>query len=168
MKSNIKLTNIKSNKEYSAALKEIEDLNVSMSNLEDRTIQTMELIEELEATCAKNKELQINAKEAFDKDKEEIEKSLHDFDVAMKDLMEQREDLYRKADHEILKKYKMLLEKKGGTAVSPVIQGICQTCHMGIPPQKFNELIKSQILMTCPFCYRIIYWGEDEHYQIKH
>jgi predicted nucleic acid-binding Zn-ribbon protein len=33
---------------------------------------------------------------------------------------------------------------------------------MGIPPQKFNELIRGKDLMSCPYCMRIIYWGEDE------
>jgi len=57
--------------------------------------------------------------------------------------------------------------KKGGIAISPVIKGVCQMCHLGIPPQKFNELIKGETLMTCPNCMRIIYWGEDERYQLK-
>ena len=51
-----------------------------------------------------------------------------------------------------------------GQAISSVIQGVCQICHMGIPPQKFNELMRGEALMTCPNCNRMIYWGGDEYF----
>ena len=68
-------------------------------------------------------------------------------------------------DQDLLKRYIFLRERKGGQAIGPVVSGVCQICHMGIPPQKFNELIGGDSLLTCPNCNRLIYWGEDEHYQ---
>ena len=76
-----------------------------------------------------------------------------------------RGEFVQTIDQELLKKYLFLKERKGGQAISPVVGGVCQTCHMGIPPQKFNELIKGHSLLACPNCDRIIYWGEDQHYQ---
>jgi uncharacterized protein len=31
---------------------------------------------------------------------------------------------------------------------------------MNIPPQMYNELQRSDILMFCPHCQRIVYWRE--------
>jgi hypothetical protein len=45
------------------------------------------------------------------------------------------------------------------------MKGVCQCCHLAIPPQKFNELIKGEKMMSCPHCMRIIYWGDDERYK---
>ena len=50
--------------------------------------------------------------------------------------------------------------------MSAVVGGVCQTCHMGIPPQRFNELRRGDALMSCSNCKRIIYWADDAHYQV--
>jgi len=41
-----------------------------------------------------------------------------------------------------------------------VIDAICQGCHLGIPPQQYNNLIKGDSPESCPNCNRIIYWEE--------
>ena len=55
IKSNIKLNNIKSNKEYTAALKELADLEKAKTLMEDGLIEIMEQIETLEQKCVSNK-----------------------------------------------------------------------------------------------------------------
>ena len=164
-KSNIKLSNIKSNKEYQAALKEIADLKEGKFLLEDKAIEIMEKIEEIqeqyEATKVKGKKLG----EQFEKDRDEILKELEILDQDLAGLESERARFCRSVDENLLKKYDYLGKNKGGLAISSVIKGVCQTCHMGIPPQKFNELIRGDELMTCPSCMRIIYWGEDERFQ---
>ena len=47
-----------------------------------------------------------------------------------------------------------------GLAVVPVVKGVCQGCHMSIPPQLFNLLQRGTTMETCPTCNRIIYWSE--------
>ena len=164
-KSDIKLTLIKSNKEYKAALKEIEDLKKVKFSTEDRAIQIMESIEELEKICAGNKVRQAELMETFEKDNKDIAKELKELDSELVDLEKRREGFLKMVDPELLERYHFIKERKGGQAISSVIGGVCQTCHMNIPPQKFNELLKGNTLLSCPNCYRIIYWGEDEHFQ---
>ncbi|HFB84009.1 MAG TPA: hypothetical protein ENJ72_04385, partial [Thermodesulfatator sp.] len=38
-----------------------------------------------------------------------------------------------------------------------VNDAICEGCHMNIPPQLYNELMRDNRLMECPLCQRIIY-----------
>ena len=66
-RSNIKLSLIKSNKEYKAALKEIDDLKHVKSQTEDKAIQIMEEIEELGKICSENKEKEAEIREEFEK-----------------------------------------------------------------------------------------------------
>lgn len=161
-KSNEKLVNIKSNKEYQAALKEIEGLGLKKSELEDKAIDIMEEIEILEernvTANAERKRLQ----EDFEKARNEIIEDLKALDQELVKLEEERACLSQDIDIELLKRYDRIRKYKRGVAISPVVKGICQACHMGIPPQKFNELIRGEELMSCPHCMRIIYWGEDE------
>ena len=164
-KSSTKLTQIKSNKEYTAALKEIDDLKTIKFQTEERALQIMETVEELEKKCKEHKETLKLLKEQCEKAKEEIRKELTGLEKELDALQKERDRLCCDFDQSLLKKYLFLRDRKGGLAISPVVTGVCQTCHMGIPPQKFNELIRGNDLMTCPHCNRIIYWGDDQDFQ---
>jgi len=164
-KSSAKLTQIKSNKEYTAALKEIDDLKSIKFQTEERALQMMETAEELEQKCKGQKDTLKTLKAQCEKDKEAVKKELLELDKDLEAMEKERNQLCCDFDQSLLKKYLFLKERKGGLAVSSVVTGVCQTCHMGIPPQKFNELIRGNDLMTCPHCNRIIYWGEDQDFQ---
>jgi hypothetical protein len=164
-KSNIKLSLIKSNKEYKAVLKEIEDLKHVKFQTEDKAILIMEEIEELEKICSENKEKEAEIREEFERDKQEIERELEALNKELKVLDEKRDTFTHTIDQDLLREYVYLKDNKGGQAISPVVGGVCQICHMNIPPQKFNDLIRGDSLQTCTNCNRIIYWAEDEHFQ---
>jgi predicted nucleic acid-binding Zn-ribbon protein len=164
-KSHVKLSNIKSNKEYTAALKEIEDLKKIKFDTEDKIIHIMEKIEDTEKEIDTQKQTIQGLKITLDKEKKEIEEDLLLLDQELKSLEQKREDLVKALDQDLWKRYLFLKERKGGLAVSAVIGGVCQTCHMGLPPQKFNELLKGDAIMSCPYCHRIIYWGDDKDFQ---
>jgi predicted nucleic acid-binding Zn-ribbon protein len=164
-KSSTKLTQIKSNKEYTAALKEIDDLKTIKFQTEEKAIQMMEAAEELERKCKDHKDTLKTLKEQCERDKDAVKKELLELEKDLESLQRERNQLCCDFDQGLLKKYLFLKERKGGLAISSVVTGVCQTCHMGIPPQKFNELIRGNDLMTCPHCNRIIYWGDDQDFQ---
>jgi uncharacterized protein len=164
-KSSTKLTLIKSNKEYTAALKEIDDQKTIKFQTEEKAIQMMETAEELERKCKGHKDTLKTLRDQCEKDKDAIKKELLGLENDLESLQKERNQLCCDFDQGLLKKYLFLRERKGGLAISSVVTGVCQTCHMGIPPQKFNELIRGNDLMTCPHCNRIIYWGDDQDFQ---
>jgi hypothetical protein len=129
----------------------------------------MEEIEVLEKRCNENSRAQAELKAEFEKEKQEIEKNLEELESKSVLLEKERETYYNSVDKDILKKYLYIKGAKGELAIGPVVKAVCQACYLGIPPQKFNELIKGESLMTCPNCNRIIYWGEDEYFErLKH
>ncbi len=164
-KSSIKLSNIKSNKEYKAALKELDDLRRNKTITEDKTIQIMEEIEQLEGGSSENEKKQAELRDKFDQDRTAIEEELKALDKSLADLEAKRAEFHKIIDPDLLKRYLFLSERKEGQAISSVIEGVCQACYMGLPPQKFNELIRGHALMSCPNCSRLIYWGENEQFQ---
>jgi len=163
-KTNIKLSNIKSNKEYQAALKEIEDLKRNKTVLEDEVIEIMEETQAVKDKSSITKEEKEKFEKKFKKDRNKILKELKALDKEFKGLEEERSLFCRDIDGDLLNRYDSIREHKDGVAVSSVIKGVCQACNLGIPPQKFNELIRGDGMMTCPNCMRIIYWGEDEYF----
>jgi len=164
-KSNNKLLNIKSNKEYSAALKEIDDLKKAKFITEDKVIQVMEQIEEVEKEASERKKKEPELRAQYEKSKSQISEELSSLRKELGSLDNKRKELVQLIDQDLLRRYVMIRERRNGIAICPVVNGVCQACHMGIPPQKFNELIKSQDLMTCPNCSRIIYWAQEKDFQ---
>jgi predicted nucleic acid-binding Zn-ribbon protein len=163
-KSRIKLSNIKSNKEYTAALKEIGDLERERGRYEEDILQMMEEIELMEKKYLDDKNELAELKKQFEKVREEIQKEIKELDNKSIILEKQREEFSRAMDQDLLKRYLFLKGRKKGVAIGPVINGVCQSCHMCIPPQQFIELKKADSLLTCPSCARLLYWGEDEYF----
>lgn len=161
LKSNEKLSSIKSNKEYTAALKEIESLTEKKTLLEDNILQYIEEIDSLAESCKRNKEQLETLRNRFERQKKETREELMDLDKEIEKMNKKRSGISAMADPPFLRHYQLLREKLGPSAISPVIGGVCRTCNMGIPPQMFNELMKCVELTSCPHCNRIIYWGED-------
>ena len=163
-KAEVKLSGIASNKEYKAALKEIEGIKHGKEALETTVIELMEQKDKLESACDDSRKQAETMKQQFDQDRKQILRDMKVLDKDIKKLEKERKSYCKTADGSLLKNYDMLRGHKNGIAITPVIKGVCQTCHMAIPPQKFNELIRGDKLMTCPSCARIMYWGEDERY----
>jgi hypothetical protein len=125
----------------------------------------MEEIEDLEKIILKNKDEYEALKKQFTLDEEAVNQELIELDKKSGLLENQRKTFSREVDQDLLRTYLFLRERKGGQAISSIVGGVCQACHIGIPPQQFNELKKCIALMTCPNCNRVIYWGEDAAFQ---
>lgn len=159
-----KESEVKTNKEYRALLKEQEDIKQEIVDKEDRLLECMENIEALSEELKKlEKELKARKEKladdlrAIDREVEEIEKKI----VQIERL---QEEIKAKLEPQVRKRCEFLLLRHEGIAVAPVERGICKVCYMSIPPQLFIELQKDQTLIHCPHCHRYIYWPGHEKY----
>jgi hypothetical protein len=154
-----KLQLSKNTKEWSAANREVDNKRKSISDRE------AELKKIAEAQTQSTGALQ-----GRDKDVEELRTQLTDSEAGMADQVKEIADKLAEAratrdaaraqvDKQWLKHYDTLLGKRG-YAVAPVIKGVCQGCHMALPPQLSNILARMQSIETCPRCGRIVYRKE--------
>lgn len=160
-KSKVKLDEVKSNKEYQAVLKEIEDLKELTFQKEEVVIKWMEEIEIQEKECANNDLRGQESQKEYKGKEEEFSQRMKDLDKEFQSLNEEKLKLSQKVDKDLLGKYDSLRMHFKGQVVAAVIDAVCQGCHLGIPPQQYNELIKGDSPQSCPNCNRIIYWEDD-------
>ena len=163
-KSNEKLSAIKSNKEYQAVLKEIEDMEKEKHALEDKTIGLMEQYEGDEKRVGAVDETGAVEEKKLLTEKIALEGLTKKCEQEIKNTAESLNALKPSADKSMLIRYERLLQRKNNVAVASVIHGVCQACQLAIPPQSFNELIRSDDIMGCPHCGRLIYWGEHKEF----
>ena len=157
-----KLTEVKTNKEYQAMLKEIEAARAGNDKTEEEGLVLLERVEELK------KDYQTALKESAKREKEvaesvkELEKEIKTVDGIVSGLRTERERLLGSVSQDLKGKYNILIEKRGGLAVVNVKNGTCLGCFMNIPPQLFIEVMKNSRLITCPSCNRIFFYSEEE------
>ena len=160
-KSRLRLNEVKTNREYQAVLKEIEELKELAFQREEAVIKWMEEIETQEKECADNTARWDESQEEYKSKEKQFSQRMRELDREVESLNEKRARLSPDMDEDLLRRYNGLRMHLKGRVVVPVIDGVCQECHLGIPPQQCNELIKGDSLQSCPHCSRIICWGND-------
>jgi len=154
-----KLQASKNSKEFGAATREVENKRKSITDRE------AELKKVSEASAASTTQMQTR-----DKDVEGVRTELTNSEAAMADQLNALRaslaeaiavrDAHRaQVDKQWLKIYDTLAAKRG-YAVAPVIKGVCQGCHMALPPQLNNILARMESIETCPRCGRLVYRKE--------
>jgi len=163
-KAQSKLYDVKTNKEYQALLVEIETLKEINSQREIEILEIMDEIDELKREYGRmQKELQ-EMEERIGAEKKQLEESLGKVDGALASKKRKRTMVMKKLSTELIALYQTLKEKRR-TAVVPARFGACQGCNMKIPPQMFNEVQKSEAIIVCPSCNRILYWEDKIDYR---
>jgi predicted nucleic acid-binding Zn-ribbon protein len=97
-------------------------------------------------------------------EKKRLEESLGKADSALSNKKRKRTMIMKKISPELMSLYQTLKEKRR-TAVVPARFGACQGCNVKIPPQMFNEVQRSEAIIVCPSCNRILYWEDRIDYR---
>ena len=164
-KSKRRLLEVKSNKEYQATLKEIDDIEDLIRKREDQIIEKMEVAESLAEEIREHERLRSEAHKRLEQEGSQLEKEAAKADTLIASLEEQKERLKPQIPAAMWQKYQLLSANRGGVALAPVNQCTCQVCHMNLTPQIFIDLQKNEKMMHCPNCQRIIYWVGHEAYK---
>ncbi len=154
-----KMQQVKNTKEHSAAMREVENKRKSIA---DREAELKKVSESLTSSTT-----QLLAHE---KDVESVRTELANSEAAQADQLAEiranleaakaeRDAARGNVDKNWLKTYDSLVGKKG-YAVAPVVKGVCQGCHMTLPPQLNNILARMESIETCPRCARLVYRKE--------
>jgi len=156
-KSKEKLTSVKTNKEYQALLKEIEDLKTANSNIEDQMLEILEQSDTAEVQLREEKHQFESAKIRVAEEKDAIRMAAEEDRTRLAGLQEDFQTVLDTVNPDILKAFKSVRSRIGNLAIAKVEDAVCAGCHMNIPPQMYNELQRFESLMYCPQCQRIIY-----------
>jgi hypothetical protein len=157
-KTKNKLLEVKTNKEYQAMLKEVEIAEGKNSEVEDRIIGVLEETDNIREEIKTGEEELSAYRLTYEKKRHKFEEDMNSIDTELLACQENICDIREKINADFLKKYESIKGIRNGLVVVPVRNGVCSGCHMNIPPQMCNELQRSENLMSCPNCNRIIYW----------
>jgi len=156
-----KLTAVKTNKEYTAILTEVESVKEKVSAFEDKELEIMESLEEktgeLPAIESRFKEEEINFKEYKAKKEAEYERVQGEREV----VKGRRLDILDSIEPKRLELYNKVLKRNDGVAVVAVRDSICQGCFHRLRPQMVIDVKVGEEIVECAHCYRFLYWVEE-------
>ena len=162
VKTKERLLEVKNNKEYQAMLKEIDTAETTRSNIETEIISILEELDKLSVLVKKDDETLKQSKNKYEQEKKTIENDLNSIDADIADWEKKRIDVRKDVAEDLLTKYEKIKKRNKGIGVISVWKSVCNGCHMNIPPQLYNELQRSNQLLSCPNCDRIIYFQDME------
>lgn len=151
---------IKTNKEYHALLKEIETAEAENKKIEDDILLLMEKIEAASKEIAEAEKNAALAEEELETERKKYEGLLARLDDELKKLEQKKEDIASRIPTTVLLRYQRLINTNAGLAVVEARNESCSGCHMSIPPQVFVNVKKNDSLISCPHCGRLLYYKE--------
>jgi predicted nucleic acid-binding Zn-ribbon protein len=149
---------VKTNKEYQALLNEIEGLKNACSKEEEEILQIMDEIDELRKNLSKREKEMAISLEKVEAERSGLQERMAQGEKIWEREMERREVLSKQLESQLSKLYSTLKEKRQGVGVVTVKDGTCQGCFVNVPPQMYIEVQKNNSLIRCPHCNRILYW----------
>ena len=160
-KNQEKLRAVKTNKEYQALLKEIEDIKAKNSLIEDNMLECLDRMDEIDKIIEKKKNEYSELSEQIKIEKEKIKQEAGINKKKLNDIHIDRDQVIDLLDVDLFNKYEKIKEQhQDGLAVVPVKDAVCHGCNVNLPPQLYNELFRYDSLKFCPNCQRIIYLKE--------
>ena len=151
------LMEVKTNKEYTAMLHEIEAVERDIRAREDQILEEMERAETL-AQDVKREEATFKAVEAEVKgERAEVDAREARLDAEATRAAAERGEAEAAVPEDALRRYQRVLKLRG-TGVSEARDGMCQTCHVKLRLQIWAEIRRNETLIECDSCSRILYY----------
>jgi predicted nucleic acid-binding Zn-ribbon protein len=153
------LYQVKTNKEYSAVLAEIEEVKQQKSKIEEEILTLMERQERL-AGEIKDAEGGLKAAESEGAVAEkQLRERLAAVEAELGGVKGERASVARGLPANVLTDYDRLLRARSGLAIVPVLRpNLCGACRMTVTPQRLQELRAQNALLACESCGRYLYW----------
>jgi uncharacterized protein len=155
------LMTVKTNKEYTAMLHEIQIAEEHVRSEEDKILDVME------ETEGKEKDLKDAEQAMLDRSAElqEIIRKTNEsaplLEAELARLRDQKTQMESHVGADLLARYRRLAEARKGVALAEAKDELCSACHVRIRPQMYAELLRTENIHSCDSCSRILFSRES-------
>jgi hypothetical protein len=148
---------VKTNKEYTAMLHEIQAAETQIRGEEDKILEFMEELELLEKQVkVAERDLETSVRQLEERARQ-CEGSVPELESELARLASVKVALESHLSEDLLSRFRRLAEARRGVALAEARDELCSACHVRIRPQVYAELRSTEVLHTCDSCSRILY-----------
>jgi predicted nucleic acid-binding Zn-ribbon protein len=151
---------VKTNKEYTAMLHEIQAAETQIRSEEDQILEFMEEGEQLDKELkSAEKDLDHRCTE-IQNNVQVLEQSVPRLDSEVAQLQQQRQTMESGIEAELLARYRRIADARKGMGLAEAKDELCTACHVRIRPQVYADLRQTDNVYVCDSCSRILYLRE--------
>jgi len=154
------LYQVKTNDQYKAMLKEIENEEKEIRKIEDRILEEMMEAEELQKRVKEAADRLEGEKARVAAEVRVLEGAKGTAESERLGLRAHRQELAAALGAEVLELYERVRKGRNGLAVAQVRSGFCSGCHVVLRPQRYNDVRLNAGILVCESCQRILYYVE--------
>jgi hypothetical protein len=151
------LMEVKTNKEYTAMLHEIEGVEREIRSREDQILAEMESAETLGAELKKEEDVFKKEESRHKQDVAALEGQRRALAARRESLAAEREKVAATISSDTRELFQRVAKLRG-TAVAAAREGRCQECHLLLRLQMYSDLKRNDAITQCPQCNRILYY----------
>lgn len=151
------LMEVKTNKEYTAVLHEIEGVEREIRGREDLILGEMEKAETLAAEVKQEEEAFRGHDAAAKAQLRALEEEGRGLQEQSARLTAGRDAVAAGLNPDLSARF-YRVAKLRGTGLSEARDGLCLQCHTRLRPQMFVDIRKNEEIVECPQCSRILYY----------
>lgn len=156
------LMTVKTNREYSAMLKEIELCDASIREGEDLILEMMVSTDSLESEIRQVDTAVVKETADSMAKRKELEERIHANQEAIGGLKLKRDSTQKAINPDVLALYRKLSQHHKGIALAEARDECCMGCQVRMRPQFFNNVRKNDSVLTCDCCHRILFWVDPK------
>jgi len=150
---------IKSNDAYTTLLREMEHARESISEHETKILEHMDAIEQSRGQLAEAEKQVVETRSRLEAERRAIDARDAECTSEIDRLRALRSEVGPGVGPELLNHYERVAKRRR-PAVILVKEERCGGCRVGIPPQSFIEILRSEMIVTCGNCSRILIHAE--------
>jgi uncharacterized protein len=151
------LMEVKTNKEYTAMLHEIEGVEREIRSREDQILEEMEKSEALAQDIRREEAAFKVVEQEGKQERAGLDAREAKLGEEARSLGAERDEVAASVPEDALHTYHRVAKLRG-TGVAEAKDGVCQACRMKVRLQVWVELKKNDALYQCESCSRVLYY----------
>jgi uncharacterized protein len=155
------LMTVKTNKEYTAMLHEIQMAEDRIRGEEDKILEIMEQTENREQDLKTAEREMLKRSAEIQAEIRDINESAPRLESELTRLREAKKKAESTIAAELLARYRRIAEARKGVALAEAKDELCSVCHVRIRPQMYAELLRKDAIQSCDSCSRILFSREN-------
>jgi predicted nucleic acid-binding Zn-ribbon protein len=154
------LMTVKTNKEYSAMLNEIKGAENQIRGEEDKILEVMEALETGDKELKLAEVAMREECAALQSDIDKVTAAAPALESELEQLQEEQAGVASQISRELMNQYRRIAGGRKGVALAEAKDELCSACHVRIRPQMYADLIRTEAILFCDSCSRILFYRE--------
>jgi predicted nucleic acid-binding Zn-ribbon protein len=156
------MMSIKTNKEYDALISQIDNVKEAISERETQVLELIEKIEKLSSSIDDYRRKATEVGEQNEKQLAILQEKMDSVGTKISIKEDERLRIGMQVPKRTMSVYERVRKNRGGDVVVAVKKRACGACYKALPPHRIQEIKRSDQIITCDNCGRMLIWHEGE------